>query len=502
MGGAEAIALMQSELGEAAFAEKVCALAAREAGGFAWICLFGPEGGVRRVAASGLGPAEKRELAQLLSSHAEELGLVGRALLDKKPAISGDIGAEAAACPLMRHCLERGYRSAAAFPLLAGRSLVGLLACGAPGAGAFGDSSPSRVEELGRLAAEAALALDLGRARAEAEDARRDAGEQASVYRASFMQSSAVKLLVDPALGSIVQANAAAERFYGYPPGVLATLRIVDINAISPGQVERNIERIKARKMDRFETRHRLASGEVRDVEVFSGPIRIGERELLHSIIVDVTEKKRAEAELERLVAQKDILMKELQHRVKNNLAVVGALLGLAADTTADEAAQEAFASAISRVGAIASVYEKLYASEDLETVDMSAYAETLARSIFATYNLDPGRITLSTAVEALRLDSKRCVPFGLALNELLSNALKYAYPGGERGEIRVGLRGEAGGALLAVEDDGRGIPEEFRGPDCESMGMVLLRSFARQLGGSLELDCSAGTRALLRFPL
>lgn len=336
----------------------------------------------------------------------------------------------------------------------------------------------------------------------EKREAERKARESDRLYRETFMQSGAVKFLFDTDSLEIVEANEAAAAFYGYPRERLLEMRIPDINAANEETIKANIRLAIDERKNHFYYRHRLASGEEREVEVFASAISAGGRNLIHSIVFDVTEKNKAEGELQRLVEEKETLMKELQHRVKNNLNVVASLLGLEQEKCRDAEARKAFANAISRVGAIAAVYEKLYSSQDLSGIDIGPYAEELAQGLFATYNLDPARIELAVDFDELHLDAKRCVPFGLVLNELLSNALKYAYPEGRRGQVRVSLRAAGGRAELSVEDDGPGVPAEYRGEDSQSMGMTLARMLAQQLGGGFELDCSRGTRALVRFPL
>lgn len=499
--------LMLREADERALLEGACRIAVEE-GGFdkAWIGLVGEDGdSLRSSARANLEAGEIEDIVARISAPEARGGLSVRAALARRPVVILDIERDEEAGPWRESCLASGCRSAAAFPLIAGTRLLGVYSVFSGQPELFSEAETRLLEQF---ATDIAFALDLHRVEREKEEAELKAREGDLLYRESFKQSSAVKLLVDPSDGRIVDANLAASEFYGYPVEALRAMRVMDLNTLAPDRVRENMDRIRSGRADRFEVRHRLASGEERDVEVFSGPIRIGGKELLHSIIHDVTEKKRAEESLERMVAEKVTLMKELQHRVKNNLNVVVGLLSLEEGRCRDEEAREALSAAIARVGSIASVYEKLYSSEDLASIDIGPYAEELASSLFATYNLDPARVSLKTDFDSLRLDTKRCVPFGLVLNELVSNALKYAYPGEASGEVRVELRMKEGRVSLLVADDGQGVPDRFRGEDADSMGMTLVRMLAVQLGGSFELDCGPrdapggrGTRAILRFP-
>jgi two-component system, sensor histidine kinase PdtaS len=324
--------------------------------------------------------------------------------------------------------------------------------------------------------------------------------ESERLYQETFNQSPAVKLLIDPESLRIIDANAAAAAFYGYPVHRLRAMGLVDINTAPESEIRANFSLAAAEAQSRFVYRHRLASGEIRDVEAYAGLIDLGGRKVLHSIIHDITDKVRAEEELKRLVAEKETLMKELQHRVKNNLGVVAGLLSLSAEKVRDAEAREAFAGAIARVDSIAAIYAKLYGTKDLASIDLGPYSEDLARSLFGTYNLDPERITLTTRFDSARLDLKRCAPYGLILNELVTNALKYAYPDGERGEVRVELKAEDDRIELSVADDGPGIPEAALSGGSSGLGMTLVRMLAAQLGASVEIEGSRGARVRIAF--
>jgi PAS domain S-box len=497
----KATQLMLYEEDERKILEGACRIAV-EAGRFsmAWIGLASAgEDVIRCAAAANLDDEEMRGIELHLSGPSADAGISNRAVRRRASVICGDIERDEAPGPWRDGCLARGFRSAAAFPLIVGQRIIGVYSVYATEPMVFGAAESSMLEQL---AMDLSFVLDLKQTEREKAEAERLARESDMRYRESFIQSAAAKLLVAFKNGAIVDANEAASRFYGYSREQLLSMSVADLNAYNKDSVEERMARVMRGETSHFEVKHRLASGELRDVEVFSSPIRVEGAVYLHSIIHDITEQKKAEEELERLVAEKETLLKELQHRVKNNLNVISGLLSLEADKCRDGEAQAAFDAAISRVGAIAAVYEKLYASEDLASIDMGPYAEELARTLFETYNLEPERIRLKTDFGELRLDTKRCVPFGLALNELLSNALKYAYPGTERGELRVSLKPEGGDAVLVVEDDGPGVPERYRGEDVESMGMSLVRMLVKQLKGEFSLDCARGTRASIRFPM
>jgi PAS domain S-box-containing protein len=393
--------------------------------------------------------------------------------------------------------LARGYRSMASFPLRSGQAVIGVFNVYSDEVGFFRERETSLLEQL---VLDISFALASRRAEELHEEAERKLRESERLYRESFMQSSAVKLLVDPDSKAIVDANAAASAFYGYPIAALKGMKVTDLNVASPEEVSENIGRARDRRQQRFEFRHRLSSGDVRDVEVFSSPIELGGTVLLHSIVHDITEQKRAGERLKQLVLQKETLMKELQHRVKNNLNVISGLIGLEAEKCDDAKSKQAFSEVMARVDSIAAIYDRLVKSEDASSVELGPYVEDLARSLFASYNLDPARIALKVKSGDARLDTRRSVPFALILNELVSNALKYAYPGEARGEVRIELEAEGEELKLTVSDDGVGIPEEYLSVDTSSTGMMLVRMLTEQLKGWLRIDAAKGTRISVSF--
>jgi two-component sensor histidine kinase len=195
--------------------------------------------------------------------------------------------------------------------------------------------------------------------------------------------------------------------------------------------------------------------------------------------------------ELRELVHEKELLIKEVHHRVKNNLQVVTSLLRLQARTIEDPAAREAFRVCQDRVAAIARVHERLYHSSNVARIDLHTYAAQLVREVSCAYVVHPDAISITTELDpiALRLDD--AVPWALILNELVTNALKHGFPDGRRGQIRIACRDVGDGRIeLTVADDGVGLPAHKAAPQLPLVAML-----ARQLGGSVETDSAVGFR-------
>jgi two-component sensor histidine kinase len=231
-----------------------------------------------------------------------------------------------------------------------------------------------------------------------------------------------------------------------------------------------------------------------------------------HQVLVcaqDITERKQAEdalkqtvGQLESALAEKTVLLQEVHHRVKNNLAVTASLLSLKADACGPEA-RMALEESQQRIHSIALVHEHLYASERLDRVDFGGYARDLAVGVHSAFAGEHRGIALDLALDSIDLGIERAVPCALILNELLSNAFKYAFPGGRTGRIRVSFhRPESGYCELAVEDDGIGLPAGALGGQDKSLGLRIVSILTRQLDGSLEPRDGPGTRIVLRFPI
>ena len=224
----------------------------------------------------------------------------------------------------------------------------------------------------------------------------------------------------------------------------------------------------------------------------------------------DITELKGTEAELrnsvgklESALTEKTVLLQEVHHRVKNNLAVISSLLSMKADMTGDGPAKVALEESQRRVHSIALIHEHLYGGEQLDRINFAEYAQQLVRVLHAAFNGDSDRIAIRMDVDPIELGVHLAVPAALILNELLSNALKHAFPGGRSGEIHVTFReSEPGHRWLAIEDDGVGSPDLLGERKTKSLGLQIVRILTAQLGGTLEQEPGCGTRVVLRFPV
>jgi len=209
-------------------------------------------------------------------------------------------------------------------------------------------------------------------------------------------------------------------------------------------------------------------------------------------------ELQLANDRLRASIGEKEVLLKEVHHRVKNNLEVINSLLNLQADRIADPAAHALLEETCNRVRTIAEIHHLLCRSPDLAQIDLGVFAEHLSRTLRAFYDVDPNRVRLTVDVDALGIDIQRAVPVGLILNELVSNALKHAFPDGRQGAIEVRARREGNRSVLCVSDDGVGRPI---GVQATSLGLVLVRVLVEQLQGRLHVQSPPGTQYTIDFP-
>jgi PAS domain S-box-containing protein len=229
--------------------------------------------------------------------------------------------------------------------------------------------------------------------------------------------------------------------------------------------------------------------------------LREGEAGYLAGFSRDVTEAEAMRAQLVASLAEKDLLFREFQHRVKNSLAIVSSLISLEAQRLPDEASRQVLASAERRIEAMASVYDQLNRSAGTGRVSMGPYLEGLASGIAEAYETG-GRIRIGVSSAELSLDLAKAAPLGLIVNELLTNAIKYAYPGDAGGAIRLVLSVAGDTAELIVADDGVGLPGSMAPGKQDSLGLRLVETLAGQLHGKVSLGKGPGAEFRIGFPL
>jgi len=221
-----------------------------------------------------------------------------------------------------------------------------------------------------------------------------------------------------------------------------------------------------------------------------------------HELQVELAQRRRAEERITQSLREKEVLLQEIHHRVKNNLQVISSLLELQSGHVSDEGAREMLRDSQNRIHSMALAHERLYAGEDLAQIDLRDYIEDLCGRLVHSQVADRGMVTLHTDVADLSLDVATAIPLGLIVNELVTNALKHAFPDEHGGSIRVSLQLAADNqCLLSVADNGVGFAASVDLSNPTSLGLKLVHTLVRQLHGQLDMKTDGGTSFSVVFP-
>ena len=223
--------------------------------------------------------------------------------------------------------------------------------------------------------------------------------------------------------------------------------------------------------------------------------------EITHFIKVsnDVTHRKQAEERLQRDLQEKEILLKEIHHRVKNNLQIINSLLNLQASRTDDARTLQILEQSSQRVRSMALVHEKLYQSASFSAIDFKVYIESLVMELFQAYA--PGnRIQIEFKSQPVTLGLDQAIPCGLIVNELVTNALKHGFPNDRRGTIQIEMRASKQINEIVIRDDGIGMPEDMISQDLDSLGLKLVRILGSQLHAETTWQFKGGTSFQMKF--
>lgn len=215
-----------------------------------------------------------------------------------------------------------------------------------------------------------------------------------------------------------------------------------------------------------------------------------------------ISERKKTETLLQNSLDEKNILLQEVHHRVKNNMQIISSMLNLQVKQIDDDEVRSMFKDTQNRVKTMALIHEKLYQAEDLAHINLKNYLKTLCRQLFRSYKTDPAKIFLNLDIIDSNLDVKTAIPCGLIINEAVSNSLKYAFPEGASGTIGVSFKQELDEYLLNVWDDGIGINSSVDIEQTDSLGVRLIDALTQQLHGQLEIFSTGGVSINLRFPV
>ncbi|WAC04148.1 MAG: PAS domain S-box protein [Methanoregula sp.] len=308
--------------------------------------------------------------------------------------------------------------------------------------------------------------------------------------------------------GRFTEVNDVTYRMLGYTKEEMLAKTPLDIaTEYHNPPVEKILEAQRTTGTARFETEYRAKDGTIIPVEINTHVVTIQGTKVMLGVVRDITERKKVEAllkqfneELEQKVKirteelnasldEKVVLLREVHHRVKNNLQILISLLNLQSRTITDPKVIAALKGSTQRIRAMSMVHEKLYTGMDLAHIEFVSYLSSLANSQVSFYGLSPGRIKLEIKGRNIMLDINTAIPLGLVMNELVSNALKHAFPGDRKGTIKIEAREIEGRLEITLADDGVGVPEEFDATTSSTLGLRLVNILVEQLFGTIMLD-------------
>ncbi len=305
--------------------------------------------------------------------------------------------------------------------------------------------------------------------------------------------------------GQISEVNQAFAEMHGYKVDELRRIDIRALDVLKERAMEDRadiIPRIQAGEVVRFEVEHYHKDGHTFPLAVTTSMIESGDRTYYMAFHQDITERKRAEAALRASLEEKTALLKEVHHRVKNNLQVISSLLRLQSGQMKNAEAHTALLNMQGRVRSMALIHEQLYQSANLAQVDLAAYLKRLCGQLFHALAAHPGAVQLHLDLALVRLGIDQAIPCGLLVNELVSNCLKHAFPEGRTGEVRVELQPvpDSPALRLRVADNGVGLPAGFDLKSLKSLGLELVSTLTRQLQGRLEIGPGPGAEFKVVF--
>ena len=301
-------------------------------------------------------------------------------------------------------------------------------------------------------------------------------------------------LIVSPSVLSMVGCKREEE--------VLGRLFTDFVSLDDRNRASSDVERMSQKAMMGLGEYHGLrADGSAIDLEVNGEFIMGADGPPMQMVFIirDIAERKRVEGEIKRQLAEKEILLKEVHHRIKNNFASVSGLLSLQARALDDPKASAVLQDAIGRVDSMRILYDKLLLSDDYKDIPVKNYVGSLADAVVSLFP-EQAKVSLDQEIAGFQLDPKRLFPLGIIINELLTNVMKHAFTGKKRGRIRLSLNKEGRRVTLSIQDNGVGLPAGFDIEQSKGFGLLLVKMLSQQLGGNFAMETRKGTRCTLEF--
>ena len=264
----------------------------------------------------------------------------------------------------------------------------------------------------------------------------------------------------------------------------------------------RQMQRVLLDKADELQQANEKLAQQNMQLEDAHRELRASKEELERKVTERTLDLQQANEQIQQSLHEKEVLLKEIHHRVKNNLQIISSLLSQQLKKTDNREAAEQLAESGHRIQSMALIHERLYQSADLASIDFGDYVRSLADELLATYENLSGKVTIEVCIDNIAFDIDTAVPCGLIINELVSNALKYAFEPDQAGLVSIELIRNQTEFHLIISDDGAGFPADLDIQTAPSLGLRIVQSLTRQLRGSLNLVEGRGAAMEIRFPI
>ena len=368
------------------------------------------------------------------------------------------------------------------------------------------DGTYAEVEDRGYIARDASgqPARMIGAMRDITERIRSEKAVQASEARYRQLVENANEAIVVVQDGLLKFVNRTAIEMTGYSEAELISRPFSEF--IHPDDRKMVMDHHRRRlagetAQPRYDARLLIRDGSVRWFEIGAVSLDWEGRPANLAFLTDVTDRRKAEESILTSLREKEVMLREIHHRVKNNMQVISSLFNLQAGKTVNPECREILKEGQTRLRAMSLVHEKLYQSHDLSKIDLAVYVQSLASHLFNVYLTDPNQVRLEMNFEEVPLDINSAVPCGLILNELISNSLKHAFPESRKGMIRIGVKcGPNDTIIIRVADNGIGFPKNLDFRQSESLGLQIANLLVAQLEGTIELNRENGTIFTVTF--
>ena len=336
---------------------------------------------------------------------------------------------------------------------------------------------------------------------------RKKAEERLQVEKAyldRLFESAQEGIVMSDREGRVMRVNNEFMRLFGYKREEVLGRNIDEL--VMPSKYLNNgisiTNKVVAGENVDFEAVRQQKDGKLIDVSVLASPIIAdGEVVAIFAIYRDITERKRAEEKLRSALKEREVMLREIHHRVKNNMQIISSLLRLQSRQIRNKKILDLFNVGQNRIRSMALIHESLYQSSDMAKINFSDYINRLTTHLLSTYRVDMERIRMKVDVRDIYLDINRAIPCGLVINELVSNSLRHAFPESKKGDVKVIMKANKQDKYsLVVKDTGVGFPEDVDFRQTESLGMQLVIDLISQLRGTIRLKRDKGTEFRVVF--